>query len=846
MESKNNILQFARQGKTDSTAKKPEHPSSLTHNNKVQKSMTPEGPLGDLIKFTTQWTDNAVSTLFDNVDTQLFEMAEKAENTTDQNIYFDAMRIIRLRRSAAYEEFANQISQSFTREAIQKEKTAEDLSAVIEDLSLVADDSLEEDLAIHNMIAKAERDHKENLQQLNQRLAYLYDGLKINIGNNPIGPTSLCHSFARAVNTLEAEIKVKLLVFKLFDLNFITNIHELYEPTNQLLITNNILPNLKVSYKGAIKKQASSAAGSASGSVAESGADDGLASMINTPVQNNPEDDLQDNSGLSQFIQQPAGINSNTEDAQAFALIQQLINQHKPAQQQLPVAQYASTNDVISSLSQLQNMPEVNGQYNIGQGNSTTTTSNLLKAALTESLLSNQHKQAINQSDDNLIDVIGMLFDFILDDDKLADSVKSLISRLQIPIIKIALQENVFFKNKNHPARKLLNELANAGLGVTNNVSVRNNPLYLKLENIVNHISNEQTEKCDAAFFENLLENLRRFLTQFNQGLTNKKGPSKDAALKLVTTELSSRISTKELPHNIVLLLERVWKDVMFDIFFTDSMESDEWDMAMTFVDTLIWSMNPKLDVQGQKQLVRVIPGILNALNAGLDRVHYPKELREQILQDLQDCHLACMKGKAIKDSQLSQNDTAYISSKRLQNKKLKNTAEQISSSEPDSTTASLLENNELTPEELEDIDAGVDIMLNSDLSNLDALDEENLLTSLEDGSEQAIADNNDTAADSDVLIEDDYTQQARNLSSGAWLEFQGSDDKTYRAKISWMSEDASAYIFVTQTGQVAEKSLQGLSNALRSKQATILDETPVFERAMDAVLEELQETTDH
>ncbi len=498
----------------------------------------------------------------------------------------------------------------------------------------------------------------------------------------------------------------------------------------------------------------------------------------------------------------------------------------------------------MTSLSQLQSTPEISGQYNIGQG-SGTATSNLLKIALTESLKSNQQKQAINQNDDNLIDVIGMLFDFILDDDKLADSVKSLISRLQIPIIKIALQDNVFFKNKNHPARKLLNDLANAGLGVTNNVSVQNNPLYLKLENIVNHISNEQTEKCDAAFFETLLENLHRFLNQFNQGLRNKKGPSKDAALKLVTTELSSRISTKELPHNIVLLLERVWKDVMFDIFFTDGMESDEWDMAMTFVDTLIWSIDPKLDVQGQKQLVRVIPGILNALNAGLDRVHYPKDLREQILQDLQNCHLACMKGKAINDSQLSQNDTAYISSKRLQNQTLKKPAEQISSSEPDSATASLLENDELTPEELEDIDAGVDIMLNSDLSNLDVLDEENLLASLEDGSEQAIADNNNDV-DSDILIEDDYTQQARNLSSGAWVEFQGSDGKSYRAKISWMSEDASAYIFVTQTGQIAEKSLQGLSNALRSKQATILDETPVFERAMDAVLEELQESTDH
>ena len=772
---------------------------SSTKKSAPQKLMTPEGPLGDLIQHTTKWTNNAISTLFDNVDTQLFEMAEKSENATDQNIYFDAMRIIRLSRSVAYEEFVSHVAQGFKIDVIKSEKPAVDTTAYIEDLSLVADESLEEDLATHNMIAKAERDNKESLIQLNQRLAYLYKGLKINVANNPMGPTSLCNSFVFAVNTLKADIKVKLLVFKLFDINLITHLHELYEQANKLLIDKGVLPDLKITYKGVVKRQAPPVLG-------------GLGGLINKPVQGNPEEAPQDNAGLSQFMQQPVGMAASTEDAQAFALIQQLMNQNKPVQGQFPQAQYASTDDVMASLAQLQTSPEIN---NI-QGNGAAT-SNLLKEALNQSIQSNQHKQAINQNDDNLIDVIGMLFDFILDDNNLVDSVKSLLSRLQIPIIKIALQDRLFFRNKNHPARKLLNELANAGLGVTDNVNSHDNPLYLKLSYIVNVISNEQTKACNTEFFDELLEDLHRFITQLNLGLNNKTGPSKDAALKLVTTELNSRISSKELPNNIILLLDRVWKDVMFDIFFTDGMESDEWDMAMTFVDTLVWSIDPKKDIQGQKQLVRVIPGILNALNSGLDRIHYPKELREQILQDLQNCHLACMKGKAVNDSELSQNGVAYTSSNRLQNQFRRTSDSKNVADEP------------------------VSRQVPEDLSHLDALDEEDLLASLEDASEQAITDSGH-----DKLTEDTYTQQARNLTGGAWVEFHGDDNKNYRAKISWMSEDASAYIFVTQTGQIAEKSLAGLSNALRSHQATILDESPVFERAMDAVLEDLQEKTEH
>jgi hypothetical protein len=186
------------------------------------------------------------------------------------------------------------------------------------------------------------------------------------------------------------------------------------------------------------------------------------------------------------------------------------------------------------------------------------------------------------------------------------------------------------------------------------------------------------------------------------------------------------------------------------------------------------------------------------------------------------------MRGRNVNNDQLSDDEIVYITNDQ-RHQQLRTDLKKANDT-PD----------ELTPEELERIDAGVEILLGGDLSNLDALEEEDLLASLEDGSEQAIADNGE--AD---LIEDEFTEQARNLVAGAWVEFKGVDNQFYRAKISWMSEDASAYIFVTQTGQIAEKSLQGLSDSLRTQKAHILDESPVFERAMDALLEDLQDQTE-
>jgi len=120
MQPKNNILHFSRNRKKQTVPGKPyQQNNKLLQDSRIHDSMIPEGPLGDLIKYTSQWTNDAISTLFDNVDTQLFEMAEKSENATDQNTYFDAMRIIRLRRSVAHEEFLAKVEMSFDAASIQ-------------------------------------------------------------------------------------------------------------------------------------------------------------------------------------------------------------------------------------------------------------------------------------------------------------------------------------------------------------------------------------------------------------------------------------------------------------------------------------------------------------------------------------------------------------------------------------------------------------------------------------------------------------------------------------------------------------------------------------------------------
>ena len=92
-----------------------------------------------------------------------------------------------------------------------------------------------------------------------------------------------------------------------------------------------------------------------------------------------------------------------------------------------------------------------------------------------------------NQLESMTIEMVAMLFDFIFETKDLPDGIKALLARLQIPVLKAAMLDGAFFAKKTHPARLLVNELAQAGLGWSP-VMGSDDPLYRKIDAIVHAI----------------------------------------------------------------------------------------------------------------------------------------------------------------------------------------------------------------------------------------------------------------------------------------------------------------------------------------------------------------------
>jgi hypothetical protein len=102
-----------------------------------------------------------------------------------------------------------------------------------------------------------------------------------------------------------------------------------------------------------------------------------------------------------------------------------------------------------------------------------------------------------------------MLFECMLDDRNLPDSLKVLIGRLQIPLVKVAVLDKSFFSRSSHPARRLLNEIANAAMGWGVSDDHERDNLYVRIDQVVQRLLNDFVD--DPAIFSELLADFLAF-----------------------------------------------------------------------------------------------------------------------------------------------------------------------------------------------------------------------------------------------------------------------------------------------------------------------------------------------
>ncbi len=778
---------------------------------------------------------NLLSNFFDSIDDALFELADRSRSDSDQQIYFESMRELRLARPNVERLYLDDLVNKLLTLPNAPEPKKQAAAATYDTLTLVRNDELEITVAIAGIVSKITGRYSVALTQLGRRFDAICPRHAIEDRDNPLGPQQLCESFVSSTDSLQLDIKIRIILLKLFERTVAEHMGPVYDNANRLLADAGVMRNLKdfparPRRSGAhpLDTRNAERGGSAEASLQGGDADRGQtdqesargaplgrmpgASEISARDANHANagtqrgydtQDLLAALGLSPALMAPLRTSSDNasyahpgfydgthsadgrgrddhSDVQYTAELSfappgfpgfgYLESGHGQRGANAAAAPFFGTNELIAAIARAQQQHAA-AQQSLDQVPPSVDYRPVLLGAL--SAMHGKEGRLAN-TDEDVVNLVGMLFDYILNDRNLAIPMKALLGRLQIPYLKVALMDKRFFTQSSHPARQLLNELSSAGIGWSNGAELKRDPLYNLIESVVLRVLSRFER--DLVVFQALLEELRTFRTQDDRRNKVVEQRIKDAELGRSRAQAAKRnvariIEQKahglELPLPVRDFIKDVWSKVLMFVCLRHGVDGREWQLAIENFDELLWCAQPLTNYQSLDERERMLPRLRVQLRDGLTLIAGDASLLTNLEETLAE---------------------------RVQSDRQKLRGAEV----PELHDLGKLE---LLPDPLE------------------------------------IIPDDQPAPNADTL------GMVDRLRPETWIEFKIGDAPPMRSKLASILDDGQRLLFVNRKGmKVLERTRHQLAREFETAAAVILEERQLFDRALERVIKNLRQ----
>lgn len=772
-------------------------------------------PLRGCIQRTFNHSQQLFRSFLEALLQELASSSDKAASNRVQEQFFDAQRLLRESGEGMERAYLNTLERGFVSFQNRELDTNSGVERFEGDLlSLVGYDDLEETIAISSITRRLESSFQVPLWFLNQRFAELIRGNSITNSGNPVAPIQFCEALRAVLRLLELDVQFQLIAYKTFDKYLSSSLASLYEELNQFLAAENILPD--VQYSPVASSQVSAPV--SVDAVRTDAAPDtqNTTEILNPPGSSEaltgivgPEDGEGVPNPVASEVIEPSDIvgpivapNPNQSAARyqlqlldcIVKLQRQIQKTGQLAEQSRGLPQY-SNQQLVTAVQQAQRETLLHSPLIQSEATQLVPPQSIsgASAVFAQALESTKPPGSVDSQHQQTIDLVEMIFEGILSDEKLTDAVKAILSYLHTPFLKLAIMDADFLvRQTEHPARELLNSLADAGalwcgdLGESRrsagNKATRGNQVYKEIKSVVSRILEEF--KSDVRLFIELNHDFRVFTEKLKrrQQLLEKrfiekaKGKEKlQQASMRVKQEINMRIEGRVLPSNLKPLLHP-WVDYLTHVFLRHGDGSNVWEVALTTLTELFWSLEPKVTEADKKRLIGMQDSLLNAIDLAFETISYDKVKRPEIKTRIH----------------------------ALQKIALNTDIHEC-----------LEHGNEIAPEVELEVDEG-----------LDGSDSDDLALFAEDVDEEPIA----PTPDEQSLIE-----SLEKIEFGALVEFADGQ----RIKVAWYNIETHNYLLVDQMGkEVGMKTGTELAQLMLKNAAVIIETAtkPLFERALEKI----------
>ncbi len=251
-------------------------------------------------------------------------------------------------------------------------------------------------------------------------------------------------------------------------------------------------------------------------------------------------------------------------------------------------------------------------------------------------------KKAATSTEKATIEIVALMFQSILAEERIPPAVRVWFARLQMPVLRVALAEPEFFGSLEHPARQLIDRMGSCVMGF-DTAAIGGSALEVEIKRVVQVI--EQYPETGRRVFQLVYEEFQKFLSRFltenapTQRLVTvaQQVEQKETLVIQYTIEMRSMLAEMPVRDEIREFLFKVWAEVLAVAAVKNGPQHEETLVLKKSASELVWAAGAKANRNERGQVIQELPKLLQRLRQGMTLVGIEGKAQEAHIKVIGD-----------------------------------------------------------------------------------------------------------------------------------------------------------------------------------------------------------------
>jgi hypothetical protein len=268
--------------------------------------------------------------------------------------------------------------------------------------------------------------------------------------------------------------------------------------------------------------------------------------------------------------------------------------------------------------------------------------------------------KAETKSEKATIEIVALMFQSILQEDRIPAGIRVWFARLQMPVLQVALAEPDFFGTLDHPARLLIDRMGSCVMGFDSS-GINGSALETEIKRVVQVI--EQYPETGKRVYQLVYEEFQKFLKHFltDTAVTQKvvgvaqQVEQKETLTIQYTIEMRNMLKDMPVRDEIREFLFKVWAEVLAVAAVRKGPQNVETLALKKSATDLVWAASAKPNRSDRARVIQDLPQLLQKLRAGMGMLGVVPSEQEGYVKTISDtlADAFLSKTQAIPDAQI-------------------------------------------------------------------------------------------------------------------------------------------------------------------------------------------------